>query len=69
MSATTATSQLLAALRHGERITQLDATARWGITRLASLVHNLRRKGYPIITITHEAANGSRYAEYQMRTS
>ncbi|MBM1690685.1 helix-turn-helix domain-containing protein [Sulfitobacter geojensis] len=57
--------KVLEALKQGEELTQLEATSRWGITRLASAVHVLRKKGYAIITIDRLAANGSRYAEYR----
>lgn len=36
------------ALLAGERITSLQAWARWGTSRLAGLIHQLRREGWPI---------------------
>lgn len=55
-------------LKHIERygkITSMKAFERYGITRLAARIHNLREKGYPIKTdtITNNKAN---YASYSM---
>ena len=55
-------------LKHIERygkITSMKAFERYGITRLAARIHNLREKGYRIRTdtITNNKAN---YASYSM---
>lgn len=39
---------ILAALKRGERLTQLDALTRYGVGRLAARVHDLRRQGYDV---------------------
>ncbi|MCE8540286.1 hypothetical protein KBY27_22715 [Ruegeria pomeroyi] len=65
-SRTTITKHILAALLRRERITQVDAFERFGTTRLASIIHNLRKAGYDIKTATTQAANGSRFAVYYL---
>lgn len=59
----TATSQILAALKRGETLTQLEALHRFGTSRLASIIFNLRRAGHDIKTTQRGA---ERYAEYAM---
>jgi len=50
--------------RHG-KITSMKAFEKYGITRLAARIHNLREKGYRIktSTITNNKAN---YASYSL---
>ena len=52
--------QVFEALARGERLTSLDAWARFGTSRLASLVHQLRVVGWPILseTVTVDTAHG-----------
>jgi GTP1/Obg family GTP-binding protein len=58
--------QVLEALRQGDSLTSVEAWRRWGITRLASIIHRLRRAGHEVVTVKRLAANGSLYAEYSM---
>ena len=58
--------EALAALKRGETLTPLDALSRWGITRLASIIHRLRRAGHKIETVRHPTLHGARYAEYRL---
>lgn len=60
-----ATPQILAALKRGERITAQDALARWGVFRLAVIIHNLRQVGHNIKTDSIRY-NGQRYGEYHL---
>jgi len=63
MTNSNATKEILKALQQRERITQIDAFRRWGVTRLASIVHNLRKAGHDVQTNMIE--NGrTKYAEY-----
>ncbi len=52
--------QIFEALARGETLTPLDAWARFGTSRLAALIHQLRVAGWPIHsdTITVSTAHG-----------
>jgi len=41
-------AEVLRYLKSGGRITSMEAFTRWGITRLAARVHELRKRGEPI---------------------
>lgn len=58
--------QVLAALKRGESLTTFDAINRWGVTRLASIIHRLRRAGLEVQTVKRRGSNGSIYAEYRL---
>jgi predicted amidohydrolase len=66
---TSQTEVILAALRGGERLTQLDAISRFGCTRLAARIHELREQGYAVQTRTIKTRTGKRIAEYSMKAS
>lgn len=55
----------------GHGITSMDAINKYGATRLASIVHNLRKSGMPIETVMHTMTDryGNRcdYAEYRLK--
>lgn len=55
---------------HKRGITSMDAFTKFGITRLASRVHDLRQMGYPVITsivqTTNKDGNVVRYARYTL---
>ena len=58
-----ATPRVLSALKAGQRISPQIALTRWGVFRLASIVHKLRKAGHDIKTeMVFES--GARYAEY-----
>lgn len=61
-----AQQKVLEALSRGEKLTPVDAWRRWNITRLASVIHRLRRAGHDIETNKRPATNGSLYAEYSL---
>ena len=57
-------------LESGKSITSKQAFEDYGVTRLAAIVHNLRKAGMNIITIDREAKdrydNTVRFAEYRL---
>jgi hypothetical protein len=55
--------QVLQHLRKKKSITSWDAIQKYGITRLADTVFQLKGKGYDIIT-TIEMGNGKKWAKY-----
>jgi hypothetical protein len=61
-------------LENGHSITSKDAfDSPYILTRLSSVIHNLRNRGIPIITITHKITEGDKtvgsYAEYKLNPS
>lgn len=66
----TARAEVLAALQRGQRLTSLDAWRDFGTSRLAAVVFELRRMGWPIIAenITVPARHGqhSQVARYRL---
>ena len=56
---------ILEYLKH-QPITPLKAQAEFGVWRLASIIHRLRREGHKIITIRRRSYNKRPYAEYFM---
>lgn len=65
MSKHPATPQILKALQRGETITPQDALQRWGVFRLAVIIHNLRQAGHSIQTRIIRTPD-HRYGEYYM---
>lgn len=65
MSNPTATHQILAALKRGERLTGLGALHQWGTYRLAGIIFNLRCAGHPIVTNMKQKGR-IKYAEYYL---
>lgn len=63
-------ARIRAALLAGERLTPLDAWARFGTSRLAALIHQLRREGMRIDTeeVVVDCADGhqARVARYSL---
>ena len=58
-------NEILAALKHGDRLTPLDALNRFGCMRLAASISDLKGKGHTIYTRTIKDGQKS-YAEYWM---
>lgn len=56
----TASAEVLAALRRGQRLTSRDAWQAFGTSRLAVRVHELRRMGWPVVAmlVTVSTRNG-----------
>lgn len=63
MSKPSITTNILAALKRGERITALDAFHRWRVMRLSSIIFNLRQAGHAIETELVRTGKG-RFAVY-----
>lgn len=69
---TTQTFEVLQYLRkHGDGITSMQAFKMFGVTRLASIIHELRKKGYEIATVLEDGKNRyggfMRYARYVIK--
>jgi hypothetical protein len=62
-------SMILAYFRAGGSLTQLEATKKFGCTRLASVVHILKQEGWEIVTEMRTARNGNQYAVYRLDES
>lgn len=54
-------------LKENVHITQLVAWSEFGVWRLASRISTLRTQGMNIKTTMKKAANGSRYALYELQ--
>ena len=66
MKKTPKIEQLRNHLRSGKSITQLEAIGLYSLFRLAARVHELKQKGWNIITTEKRDANGAVYAEYKL---
>jgi len=53
-------------LLRGDSITPIEALHRFGIFRLAAIVHTLRQKGLKITTTMIDASTNRKFAEYKM---
>ena len=56
---------ILQALKGGQVVTQLDAYAKFGCTRLAARIADLRACGHSI-SMSWVVSNGKRYGSYSM---
>lgn len=63
---TSQSENILAHLMEGHPITPLDALEQYGCFRLASVIHNLRRDGYTILTRTVSNKYGKTFASYKL---
>lgn len=63
-SAKSQCDMIIAYLKKGYSITQLDALNLFGCFRLASRVHDLRERGYNIIACRIMTPTGKRVCEY-----
>lgn len=65
------TKAILDYLRTNEYLTSNDAWEMWGVTRLAAIIHNLRKAGYNIQTIRVETTTRfgetTNYARYILK--
>ncbi len=57
---------ILAALRNGERLTQLSALQRFNCFRLGARIYDLTQQGHDIKRRMITVASGKRVAEYYM---
>lgn len=58
--------KVLKYLRTGRTLTPLEALYIIGTFSLPYHVFNLRKKGFPIITMLKQDVNGKRYAKYKL---
>lgn len=58
--------KVLKHLRTGRNITAVSAMALYGVFRLASRIHDLRRQGHVIKSISAQDINGKNYALYRL---
>lgn len=65
------TKAILDYLRHNEYLTSMQACEMWGVTRLAAIIHQLRKAGYDIdtvtVTTTTRFGETTNYARYYLR--
>ncbi len=70
MARTTKTNMVKHHLKSGKTITSLQAINLYGATRLSSIIHSLRKKGFIIATlptvIKDKYGNNCTYAKYRM---
>ena len=48
-------------------ITSMEAFHKYGITRLAAVIFNLKHEGHDIITVMETTSDGKRYGRYMFR--
>lgn len=60
-------TQILAALQEGRRLTQLESIREFGTLRLGARIYDLRAKGHPIETERKKVGKGQHVAEYYLR--
>ena len=66
ISKETKTFKLFDALYNGEKVTQSDATKRFGIKNIAAEASRIRHNGYAVYTKSRVAGNGVKVTEYEM---
>ena len=63
--------EILGYLRTHEYLTSMEAWEMWGVTRLASIIHQFRKAGYDIDTVNVETTTRfgetTHYARYYLR--
>ena len=64
----TQASRILAHLKAGRRLTQLDAEEEFGCRRLAARIGELRKEGFPVESRMVETSSGAKVAEYWLAT-
>lgn len=68
ISKETKTFKLFSALQNGERITQSQATKRFGIMNIRAEVSRIRHSGYAVYLKNRKAGNGVQVTEYVLGT-
>jgi len=66
ISKETKTFKVFNALYHGERLTQSQASKRFGVKNLSAEVSRIRSNGYAVYTRNRTAGNGVAVTEYEM---
>ena len=62
----TKTFKIFTALRNGDRLTQSEATKRFGVKNLAAEASRIRQNGYAVYSKTRKAGNGVTVTEYEL---
>jgi len=62
----TKTFKIFTALRNGDRLTQSEATKRFGVKNLAAEASRIRQNGYAVYAKTRTAGNGVTVTEYEL---
>ena len=60
-------SNILKALKKGQKLTQLDAISEWNCYRLGARCFDLRQKGHKIITEMVTSSSGHHFARYSLK--
>ena len=66
ISKETKTFKVFNALYNGERLTQSQASKRFGVQNLSAEVSRIRSNGYAVYTRSRTAGNGVAVTEYEM---
>jgi len=66
ISKDTKTYKVFNALYNGEKLTQSQATKRFGVGNLSAEVSRIRQNGYAVYTRNRTAGNGVQVTEYEM---
>ena len=66
ISKETKTYKVFNALYNGEKLTQSEATKRFGVKNLSAEASRIRANGYAIYSKSRKAGNGVRVTEYVM---
>ena len=66
ISKETKTYKLFNALYNGEKVTQSEATKRFGIKTISAEASRIRANGYAVYANTRKAGNGVTVTEYEM---
>jgi len=66
ISKETKTFKLFDALYNGEKVTQSEATKRFGIKNIAAEASRIRQSGYAVYSKSRVAGNGVTVTEYEM---
>ena len=66
ISKETKTYKVFNALYNGEKLTQAEATKRFGVKNLSAEATRIRQNGYAIYSKTRKASNGVTVTEYEM---
>lgn len=66
ISKDTKTFKVFTALRNGDKLTQSEATKRFGVKNLAAEASRIRAHGYAVYSNSRKAGNGVNVTEYEM---
>jgi hypothetical protein len=66
ISKETKTFKIFSALKQGEKLTQSEASKRFGVKNLSAEASRIRAHGYAVYTNTRKAGNGVTVTEYEL---